>query len=143
MKIDPNLYYAPTAPELRPLAAVQTLARWRHEGRGPAFVKSGARVLYQGCDILAWLNANRITTGEIPCHIAAIAGVWIVRMIRVEIVIQGDKAWNRREIAVCLDESGCSAFDYHLRVAVALVENGTESLHAFLIIFEHQDEHFL
>ena len=61
-KINPDLYYTPTAPELRPVAAVQTLARWRHEGRGPAYVKSGARVLYRGADVLAWLEANRVKT---------------------------------------------------------------------------------
>lgn len=60
--IDPNLYYTPTAPELRPVAAVQTLARWRHEGRGPAFVKSGSRVLYKSADVLAWLEARRVAT---------------------------------------------------------------------------------
>ncbi len=62
MKIDPEHYYTPTAPELRPVAAVQTLARWRHEGRGPAFVKSGSRVLYKGADVLAWLEARRVAT---------------------------------------------------------------------------------
>ena len=62
MKIDPEIYYPPSAPELRPVGAIQTLARWRHEGRGPEFVKSGARVLYRGSDVIAWLEARRIKT---------------------------------------------------------------------------------
>ena len=62
MKIDPDIYYAPSAPELRQVAAEQTLARWRHEGRGPAFVKSGSRVLYRGAEVLAWLKRRRIKT---------------------------------------------------------------------------------
>jgi hypothetical protein len=61
-KIDPDVYYPPQADELRPVAAVQTLARWRHEGRGPPYIKSGSRVLYRGADVLAWLDANRVKT---------------------------------------------------------------------------------
>jgi hypothetical protein len=59
-KIDPGGYYPPQADELRPVAAVQTLARWRHEGRGPPYIKSGSRVLYRGADVLTWLEANRV-----------------------------------------------------------------------------------
>ena len=61
-KIDPDGYYPPQADELRPVAAVQTLARWRHEGRGPPYIKSGSRVLYRGADVLAWLEANWVKT---------------------------------------------------------------------------------
>lgn len=64
MKIDPDVFYPPTAPELRPFGAVQTLARWRHEGRGPAWTKSGSRVLYRGVDWLTWLEARRVSTAE-------------------------------------------------------------------------------
>lgn len=64
MKIDPDRYYPPIAPELRQVAAPQTLARWRHESKGPDFVKSGSRVLYRGADVLAWLEARTIRTGE-------------------------------------------------------------------------------
>ena len=60
--IDPHSYYPPTAPELRPVGAVQTLARWRCEGKGPAFVKSGSRVIYKGADVLSWLDARRVST---------------------------------------------------------------------------------
>jgi predicted DNA-binding transcriptional regulator AlpA len=35
--------------------SVQTLARWRHEGRGPSFVKIGRKVAYQTAAIRQWL----------------------------------------------------------------------------------------
>jgi len=62
MEIKPDVYYRPDAPELRQIAAVQTLAMWRHKGTGPAHTKSGSRVLYKGSDILAWLDAQRVNT---------------------------------------------------------------------------------
>lgn len=62
--INPEAFYPPAAPELRALGAEQTLARWRHEGRGPAFIKSGSRVLYRGSDVLAWLESRRVKTDE-------------------------------------------------------------------------------
>jgi len=62
MVIHPDQYYPPDAPELRPLGAVQTLARWRHEGKGPAYSKSGSRVIYLGADALAYLKARRVET---------------------------------------------------------------------------------
>lgn len=63
MKIDPDIYYRPQETELRQIAATQTLAAWRHQGRGPAYTLSGSRVLYKGVDLLAWLDANRIEAG--------------------------------------------------------------------------------
>lgn len=36
----------------------QTLANMRHQGRGPRYVKAGARVLYRRSDVEAWLDAN-------------------------------------------------------------------------------------
>ena len=60
MHIDPDAYYPPADDELRTIAAEQTLARWRHEGRGPAFIRCGKRVLYKGSDILLWLKANKV-----------------------------------------------------------------------------------
>lgn len=64
MKIEPDLWYIPTAPEMRVIGAKQTLAKWRHEGRGPAYFKCGSRVLYRGADLLDWLDAHRVTTDE-------------------------------------------------------------------------------
>lgn len=62
--IDMNKYYPPTAIELRPVGTIQTLARWRHERRGPAYIKSGSRVLYLGKDVVDWLASNRVETGD-------------------------------------------------------------------------------
>ena len=62
MAIQPDRHYPPYAPELAVIAKPQTLARWRHEGRGPAYIKSGSRVLYLGRDVLDWLEAHRIET---------------------------------------------------------------------------------
>lgn len=62
MKINPEQYYRPSADELRQIAAVQTLAAWRHKKIGPSYILSGSRVLYKGADLIAWLNANRVDT---------------------------------------------------------------------------------
>lgn len=42
------------------VAAEQTLVQWRHLKKGPPYIKLGARVLYPGADLVAWLNSNRI-----------------------------------------------------------------------------------
>ncbi len=39
--------------------APQTLARWRHEGKGPKFVKVGRKVTYLVADIREWLGSQR------------------------------------------------------------------------------------
>ncbi|MEM8624436.1 MAG: MerR family transcriptional regulator [Pseudomonadota bacterium] len=64
MPIDPDTWYPADAPELDVIGARQTRARWRHEGRGPAYVKAGARVVYRGADVLRWLEARRVRTTE-------------------------------------------------------------------------------
>jgi excisionase family DNA binding protein len=40
--------------------AKQTLARWRCEGGGPAYVKMGTRVLYRRVDLDAWIVGRRL-----------------------------------------------------------------------------------
>lgn len=43
----------------------RTLANWRTQGIGPAFVRIGAvhsRTLYRLDDLQAWLDANRVET---------------------------------------------------------------------------------
>jgi excisionase family DNA binding protein len=37
--------------------SIPTLARWAAEGKGPRFVKLGARVRYRKADVLAWLDS--------------------------------------------------------------------------------------
>jgi hypothetical protein len=37
-----------------------TLANWRSQGKGPAYIKSGRTVLYAEADIIAWQLAQRV-----------------------------------------------------------------------------------
>lgn len=42
--------------------AAQTLARWRSEGQGPAFVKLGHRVAYRTGDVRQWLAKRTLAS---------------------------------------------------------------------------------
>ena len=53
---DPNVLYRTDDPKIRALASYSTMAHMRCEGRGPAFLKIGGRVLYRGRDLNAWLE---------------------------------------------------------------------------------------
>ena len=55
-RFDDDRYYLTTAPELSVIATRGTLSQWRHRGEGPPYVKLGARVLYQGSELNAWLD---------------------------------------------------------------------------------------
>jgi hypothetical protein len=59
----------PTADSVSPLIAPElagaylhvnprTLANWRVLGRGPRYIRSGARALYRQSDLDAWLDAH-------------------------------------------------------------------------------------
>ena len=54
-----NIYMAGD-PALRAIAPYSTMAHWRCEGRGPAFIKIGPRVAYRGRDLNAWLDARTV-----------------------------------------------------------------------------------
>ena len=56
---DDKLYFT-NDPALKGLAPYSTLAHWRSEGRGPAFIKIGSRVGYRGCELNAWLEVRTI-----------------------------------------------------------------------------------
>jgi len=62
MTIHPDQFYHSDAAELQPIAKPQTWAAWRHQKRGPAYVKAGSRVIYKGADILSWLDSRRINS---------------------------------------------------------------------------------
>ena len=47
-----------TAAHLR--RAEQTLARWRCEGYGPAYILMGRRVVYRPEDVDAWVAGRRV-----------------------------------------------------------------------------------
>lgn len=54
---DPEKLYRCNDPDLLALAPYSTLAHMRSEGRGPAFLKVGGRVLYRGRDLNEWLDS--------------------------------------------------------------------------------------
>ena len=43
---------------------VGTLANWRYQGRGPAFVKVGRHVRYRRRDVVAWIGQHVIPAGN-------------------------------------------------------------------------------
>ena len=57
---DPGKLYFATDPALRTIAPASTMAHWRCEGRGPAYIKIGSRVAYRGSDLNAWLAEQRV-----------------------------------------------------------------------------------
>lgn len=57
---DDEKFYTTDDPALRVLGPYSTLAHWRSEGRGPAFVRLGRRVAYRGRDLNAWIESRRV-----------------------------------------------------------------------------------
>lgn len=43
--------------------SVRTLQSWRCQNIGPAYVRAGRAIRYQRADLLAWIEANRVS----PC----------------------------------------------------------------------------
>lgn len=52
---DNDKLYRATDPALLVLGRRGTLARWRTEGTGSAYIKLGSRVAYRGSHLNAWL----------------------------------------------------------------------------------------
>lgn len=61
--------------------AVNTLAKWRSEGDGPAFIKLGGAVMYAHEDIERWLESRR-KGGERSADAKAAASVRVGRLPR-------------------------------------------------------------
>ena len=57
---DEDKLYPASDPAVLALASYSTLAHWRSEGRGPAFIKIGSRVGYLGGDLNLWLKARTV-----------------------------------------------------------------------------------
>ena len=53
---EPDTLYKTDDPKIKALAPYSTLAHMRSEGRGPAFLKIGGRVLYLGSHLNTWLE---------------------------------------------------------------------------------------
>ena len=61
---DNDRFYTASDPQLLALVPYSTLAHWRTDGRGPAYVKIGHRVVYSGADLNAWLASRRVQPTE-------------------------------------------------------------------------------
>lgn len=57
---DPARFYRTADPEMRQIASEGVLSQWRHFNRGPSYVRAGAKILYAGSDIIAWIESNRV-----------------------------------------------------------------------------------
>ena len=62
---DETRLYMTDDPALRALAPSSTMAHWRSEGRGPAFIKIGSRVAYLGRDLNTWLELRTVQPKEV------------------------------------------------------------------------------
>lgn len=60
---DDGKLYLTNSPELKAIAPYSTLAHWRSEGRGPAYVKLGARVAYSGEELNRWMESRTVRPG--------------------------------------------------------------------------------
>ena len=57
-RFDPDRYYNPSDPEMRLFGTRQTLLRWRNDGYGPPYVRTGNRIRYLGRALNEWLDAQ-------------------------------------------------------------------------------------
>ena len=57
---DDNKLYLAGDPALLVLGSPSTLAHWRSQGRGPAYIKLGGRIAYRGSDLNEWLAARTV-----------------------------------------------------------------------------------
>ena len=57
---EPAKLYLTSDPALLVLGRPSTLAHWRSEGSGPAFIKLGMRVAYSGDALNEWLAARTV-----------------------------------------------------------------------------------
>lgn len=60
---DESRLYPPDDPALAQIGSYSTLAQWRSQGKGPAFVRLGKRVAYTGRALNAWLDAQTVNPG--------------------------------------------------------------------------------
>ena len=57
---DETKLYQTDDPALKALGPYSTLAHWRSESRGPAYIKIGGRVAYSGKALNEWLEARTV-----------------------------------------------------------------------------------
>ena len=68
---DNDRLYPANDPAVLALAPYSTMAHWRCEGRGPAFIKIGSRVAYSGKALNEWLVARTVNPTDQPAPAAA------------------------------------------------------------------------
>ena len=61
---EPERLYPSNDPELLAIFSQSTLASWRCEKRGPAWLKWGKRVFYRGKDLNAFIELRRRETED-------------------------------------------------------------------------------
>ena len=57
---DPDKLFTADDPLMRQIAPLGTLANWRSQRKGPAFVRLGKRVAYKGADLNRWIEAQTV-----------------------------------------------------------------------------------
>ena len=57
---EPDRIYLTDDRDLLAVWKAATLANWRYEKRGPAYIKAGKRVYYRGDDLNAFLERHRV-----------------------------------------------------------------------------------
>ena len=68
---DEEKIYLASDPALLVIGPYSTLAHWRCENRGPAFIRLGQKIAYSGRDLNAWLRSRRVATDDQPDQSAA------------------------------------------------------------------------
>ena len=63
---DETRLYLTGDPALRAIAPASTMAHWRCENRGPAYIRLGQKIGYSGRDLNAWLEQRRVPTADQP-----------------------------------------------------------------------------
>ena len=56
----PSGYLKPEAAGAHVGVTAGALAKWRHAGTGPAYIRVGGRILYKATDLDAYLEARRV-----------------------------------------------------------------------------------
>lgn len=68
---DENALYRSNDPKLNQIVSYSTLASYRHEGRGPEYVKIGNLVFYKGSVLNAWIDSHVVKTKSCASNGAA------------------------------------------------------------------------
>jgi len=62
----PDRLYDDNDDELDIIAPKSKRAQWRHKGIGPAYLRFGRRIKYDGNDLNTWAQSVRVPTADHP-----------------------------------------------------------------------------